>query len=150
MSSFSVAQFVAISAADGTRLHSWQNAWIDRTVNGHTFYPVGLSSLVDATGGEFVSVAMTLPLGSDAMQLLDQGIDGRYQVLIEEFKYDGSLDAIDPTAGVKTASFYGEVIGGSINATSAQIQVGSRLDAVEGQMPARLYTAVLVGRPPKI
>lgn len=148
MSEFFLAPFIEIDDASGTRLHSWQCSWLNQSGSGYSFMPFDISSLLDATGGEFADVTLTLPLTTATLSLAENGIANQYRCLISLYQY-GTLP-VAPATGTLVASFYGRLIGATASETGITLSVGNRLDAVEGQMPARLYTAALVGQPPKV
>lgn len=140
-----LAHFLELQRADGTRLHAWQNHWPGQTVDGHSFYPFNVGEISTTSDGGEDSAALGLPLTAETLSLADSGIRERYLAVITSYSYQPD----SPTAKTRVAGYYGQIVGAEITESGVALSIGCAVDAVEAQVPARVYTTVLVGTPPK-
>jgi len=150
MTDFATASFVSIQTASGTALHRWQGYQPGAVIDGHEFYPFNLGAIVDASNGGSDSVQMQLPMTGEAYALLTPGVTARHVVDISMFMFTPNADGTMPAAKTLVAGYHGEIVGGNMDTSSVVLEIGSRLDAVEAQVPTRVFTTVLVGTPPKL
>lgn len=159
MTAFATFATVQIKNAGNIQQFAWQNYepgynYIVGGV-GYVFRPFTISDIVEASSGSAASMQIQMPISSESVKLLKDGLNvsgpWTVEVVVRMFapKSDGKLST---STSVKTtiASFQAEMIAGSIDEKSVTIEVGTRLDAVESQIPPRIFSANLVGRPPKL
>lgn len=140
-----LAHFLELQRADGARLHAWQNHWPGQAVDGFSFYPFTLGEIRTSNDGGDDAVTVALPLTAETLQLADGGIREQCLAVITSYSY--APDA--PTAKTRVAGYYGQVVGAEVTTGGVALLIGCAVDAVEAQVPARLFTTVLVGTPPK-
>lgn len=122
---------------------------------GYTFRPFTISDIVEASSGSAASMQVQLPLSSESLKLLEDGlyVQGPWRVDVNVYQFTPSgagLLSTSTSAKTLLASFFGEMVGGSVDETSVTIELGNRVDAVEVQIPARVFSRNLTGRPPKL
>jgi hypothetical protein len=140
-----LAHFIEIKQAAGTRVYAWQNHWPGQTVDGHTFYPFTLGEISGSSNGADGAVSLALPPTAEALALADGGIPGAYLAVVTSYSY---LPAT-PTAKTRVAGYYGQIVGATVTPEQVELEIGCAVDAVEAQVPARIFTTTLVGTPPK-
>ena len=150
MSDFAIAAFITLAKADGTILQKWQSFQPGAVVDGFTFAPFGVSAIQDASSGSAGSMQVQLPISGEAWALVADGIDLRHAADVSLEMFTPNADGTMPASRQVVARYLGEIIGGTISATTVVIEIGDCLDAVEAQAPHRIYTVALVGTPPKL
>lgn len=136
-----LAHYVRIQTTAGVVLHDWQNHWTGTA----DFFPFTLGEIRVGTDGGDDAASLTLPLMPVTLMLADQGIRNQYLVTITSYRYD----PVAPAARTRIAGYYGQIVGAEIGMTSISLSIGCAVDAVEAQVPARVFTTALVGTPPK-
>lgn len=150
MTDFATVSFISVENADGLVLFRWQGYQPGAVIDGHEFYPFNLGAIVDASNGGSDSVQVQLPMTLEAYALLDIGVTERLVVDISMYMFTPNTDGTMPAAKTLVAGYHGEIVGGNMDTSSVVLEIGSRLDAVEAQVPTRVFTTVLVGTPPKL
>tara|TARA_R110000772_G_scaffold118560_2_gene224203 strand:- start:602 stop:1054 length:453 start_codon:yes stop_codon:yes gene_type:complete len=145
-----LAQFVHIQTAAGSTLFRWQNFWLTYTVDSHTYYAFAPGSIASSQDGAASEVSIEVPLNSENITLLENGASLKYTADISMYKFTPTADGSPPASKTKVAGFFGQIVGGSLSDTSISLSIGTSLDAVEAQIPPRIFTSLLIGIPPKL
>ena len=150
MSNFALAAFITLTKANGTLLHKWQSYQPGTVVDGFAFAPFSVSAIQDASSGSAGAMQVQLPISGEAWAIVANGVDMRYAADVSLEMFVPNTDGTMPPSRQVVARYVGEIVGGTINATTVVVEIGDCLDAVEAQAPHRVYTVALVGTPPKL
>jgi len=150
MTNFATASFLTVKTAAGAVLYRWQSYQPGSAIDGHSFYPFSTGEMVEAGSGAADSLQIEFPMTSEAFGLLRNGLPMRYLIEAALYFFEPTADGLMPVTKTLAAAFQGEVIGGSATESNVVVEIGSRLDAVEAHVPVRIFTAALVGTPPKL
>jgi hypothetical protein len=135
---------------DGTR-KLWQNFFVGKTINGHTFEPFEISDVIMNRTADEGGISLTC---SPLQQNLDFFVasmeaERLLQVELYEMTVDSQLPT-DISGGTLIARFVGEIIALQTDLTSIEVEVGAAIDAVSGEIPGRRVTTSVVGRLPTL
>ena len=128
----------------------WQNFWVNETVNGIQFVNFQVSELMMNRSADEGGVTLTIPATNAHLQLIDTAIANEWlcQIQIIEMPADGAT--FDPLSATLIAQFVGEVLAMQTDLTQIEVEIGTAMDAISGDIPGRKITTSLVGRLPSL
>ena len=126
--------------------YAFQNFRVDGpvTVDGksHTFLPFGFSGITITRTGDNVDASIVLPNSSLAQAFALTAFEEEWQCVVKV----GSFNPSSPSSFAQTLYEYrGVVSAGGWDDTSIRMVLNSILDAVTGDIPARVFEATNVG-----
>lgn len=146
-----IAAFLTFRQANySTVVSKHQNYWPNHAVDGATFYPFAVDSIIANSSGGQDSIAVTFAISSTIADTIESGIAQSYLIELIFYKFSPTTSGAPPTAKTQFATFIGEIISATQSESGITMQVGSNLNAVEAQAPPRKFTTELIGSPPKI
>ena len=128
----------------------WQNFWIGESINGMQFVNFDVSELMMNRSADEGGVTLTIPATNAHLQLIDTAIANEYlcQIQIVEMPANGAT--FDPLSATLIAQFVGEVMAMQTDLTQIEVEIGTAMDAISGDIPGRKITTSLVGRLPSL
>ena len=144
-----LAQYLTIKKADGSVLSRWQNHWLNQSVDGHSFAPFNVNSLISKVSDGAESIQIGLPPTKDNLELTELGLQQFYIAIVDKYQFTPPASGL-PSAKVKIASFTGEFQSAVFGIAAIDLIIGSNLDSTESQAPPRKFTTTLIGFPPKL
>lgn len=146
-----IAAFLTFRQSNySTVVARYQSYWPGRTVDGHSFYPFNVDTIVSNTSGGQDSIAVSLAISNDVVRLVETGLSANYLIQLDFYSFVPTSNGLPPGSKSFITSFVGELISAIQNESSMNMQVGSSLSGVDAQSPPRKFTTTLVGQPPKL
>ena len=135
---------------DGTVFARWQNFWVNETINQTQFVNFDVSEVMMNRSADEGGVTLTIPATNAHLQLIDTAIANEYlcQIQIVEMPANGAT--FDPLSSTLIAQFVGEVLAMQTDLTQIEVEIGTAMDAISGDIPGRKITTSLVGRLPSL
>jgi hypothetical protein len=144
-----LAQYLTIKDPSGIVQSKWQNYWINQTVDGYSFAPFSVASLISKVSSGQESINIQLPPTRDNLNLIELGLLIFYTAKVDQYQFLPPASGL-PATKTKIASFTGEFQAATFNISSVTLTIGSNLDSTESQSPPRTFTSTLIGFPPKL
>ena len=150
MTATAIAAFVRLYQG-ATTYESWQNFFIDKTVNGYEFKSFDVGEISMNRTADEGGTTLTLPATAELLALFERALEQNWlaDIVLYEFSIAGGLP-IDLTGAVEVAKFLGEVVTMTTNLVELQVMLGTAMDAISGEIPGRRITTSLVGRLPTL
>lgn len=128
----------------------WQNFWVNETINQTQFVNFDVSEVMMNRSADEGGVTLTIPATNAHLQLIDTAIANEYlcQIQIVEMPANGAT--FDPLSSTLIAQFVGEVLAMQTDLTQIEVEIGTAMDAISGDIPGRKITTSLVGRLPSL
>lgn len=129
----------------------WQNFWIGSTVDGFASKSFNTSEILLNRTADEGGITLQLPTLADDIAFVLNAIEKEY--LADVQLYEQKLTSEMPTSFgqmAMIARFVGEVQSMQMNLTSMTVEIGSAVDAINGEIPGRRITTSLVGRLPSL
>lgn len=155
MSSFAIAASVRFYQNTETKA-LWQNFWKDAplTLPGVDQYiakSFNTSAILLNRTADEGGITLTMPALADDMAFLLTAIEKEYLADVQLFEQQ-LVDKIPANFEEMTliGRFIGEVQSMQMNLSTLSLEIGSAMDAVNGEIPGRRITTSLVGRLPSL
>ena len=128
----------------------WQNFWVNETINQTQFVNFDVSEVMMNRSADEGGVTLTIPATDAHLQLIDTAIANEHlcQIQIVEMPANGAT--FDPMSATLIAQFVGEVMAMQTDLTQIEVEIGTAMDAISGDIPGRKITTSLVGRLPSL
>lgn len=127
----------------------WQNFWVNQTINGVAFVPFEVSGIQMNRSADEGGLTLSLPATGAHLQFLEAAIENETLCMVQMMEMPAGV-SFEVTNGVLIAQFVGEVISMTTDLTSIQVEIGTAMDAISGDIPGRKITTSLVGRLPSL
>lgn len=138
--------FVEFLQSDAsTSRAKYQNFWPGETVDNATFYPFTVTPFVSSLKGEQNNVTVTFALTADIEAVIAGTLNEFGFVLVQMYSYSSDISTAPRTL---VASHIGELTSAQQVSGSISAVVGTSLDSLFTQVPARKFTSSLIGEPP--
>ena len=145
-----IAGFLQFYSGD-TIYESWQNFFVNKTVNGHSFVGFNVGEIMLNRTADEGGLTIEMAATDSHLSLLETAVGGEYLARI-------TLYEMPVTAGMPTdlsnatiiARFIGEVMAMRTDLTTITVDIGAAIDAISGDIPGRKITTSLVGRLPTL
>lgn len=133
-----------VGAGPGATLRG-QNFFVDSDVNYngaiYSFLPFGFSGATVNRNGDNQSTSIMLPNNTLVRTLLSRVMQGEWLGGIDT----ALVDPADSNNYTTLASYTGQVVAATVNGPAIEVELGSILDAVGGDIPRRRVTEDLFG-----
>jgi len=150
MTTLGLATFLSVRASNYTTVvDMMQNYWPGQTVDGHRFVNFTTDSLISNSSGGSDSVTVSLPISTNAINLLTTGGTAGNLIELRLRSFAPLANGGVPTAFTTVAEYIGQIAGGQHDMVSVRLQVGAILNSTDTQAPPRRFSTALVGTPPK-
>lgn len=154
MTTQALAQFLTLRNLDATKRYFFQNFWINEDAplgiagsDGTTqfgFLPFAFSGTTITKSGDNQPATLAFPNNSLSRAWAETVIREQYIVHVRTVLADPS----DKTTATLLARYIAQIVSGSWNETSLELQMASVLDAVGSDIPRKKLTKQLVGNIP--
>ena len=128
----------------------WQNFWVNETINQTQFVNFDVSEVMMNRSADEGGVTLTIPATNAHLQLIDTAIANEYLCLIQIVEMPADGATFDPLSATLIAQFVGEVLAMQTDLTQIEVEIGTAMDAISGDIPGRKITTSLVGRLPSL
>ena len=128
----------------------WQNFWVGESVNGMQFVSFDVSEVMMNRSADEGGVTLTIPATNAHLQLIDTAIADEYLCQIQIVEMPADVGAFDVNSSTLIAQFVGEVLAMQTDLTQIEVEIGTAMDAISGDIPGRKITTSLVGRLPSL
>jgi hypothetical protein len=132
----------------------WHNFWVNETINGVQFVNFQVSELMMNRSADEGGVTLTIPATNAHLQLIDTAIANEWLCEIQIIEMPANDATFDPSnnssPSTVIAQFVGEVLAMQTDLTQIEVEIGTAMDAISGDIPGRKITTSLVGRLPSL
>jgi hypothetical protein len=145
------SQYLRVYDAGGGTLQRWQSHYAYRPVtwdnNSWDFVQFVADGFTAGVSGDETNVTVSAPAIPLVAQSFERAILNGDFVEMLLYEFDSAINNITPQADqVLIGSFNGQVVGGTVTATRATLQLGSALSPVGAQFPPRKLTTAIMGQ----
>ena len=136
----------------GSTIHgSWQNFFVNKTVNGYAFTSFDVSEIILNRSADEGGVTVSMAATDNHLGFLETAISSEYlaKITLYEMPVSSSLPT-DLSNATVVARFVGEVMGMQTDLVTIEAELGAAVDAISGDIPGRKITTSLVGRLPSL
>lgn len=155
MSSFAIAASVRFYQNSETKA-LWQNFWKDSPltlpgVDEYTAKSFNTSAILLNRTADEGGITLTMPTLADDIAFILTAIEKEYLADVQLFEQQ-LVDKIPSSFNEMTmiGRFIGEVQSMQMNLSTLSLEIGSAMDAINGEIPGRRITTSLVGRLPSL
>lgn len=149
MTTTGLCQFLRVLDASGTVLHSMQNYWIGQTVDGHAFEPFRVDGAVASSSADQNGLKVAFVNSAANYQLTDAAFRQGQLIEVQFKRFTPEPGGGPPASMTVVAKVLGEIVKVSSTLDEISMDVGSALDPIAAQIPPRVFTATLIGAPPR-
>ena len=137
--------------SDNTTHGSWQNFFVDKTVNGYAYVSFDTSEILINRSADEGGITIRLAATNRHLGFIETAISSEYlaQITLYEMPATSGMPNSLNNATV-VARFLGEVITMQTNLITIDVEIGAAMDAISGDIPGRKITTSLVGRLPSL
>lgn len=128
----------------------WQNFWVNETINGTQFVSFDVSEVMMNRSADEGGVTLTIPATKAHLDLIETAIADEYLCQIQIIEMPAGVGAFDVMSSTLIAQFVGEVLVMQTDLTQIEVEIGTAMDAISGDIPGRKITTSLVGRLPSL
>lgn len=144
------SQFLRIFDPGGTTYHRWQSYYTNKAVALDSHYwaymPFVADGITAGSSGDETSISIEAPATAEVIEAFEKALFYGRLAELRIYAFNALVDNTTPDPSqVLTASFTGQVIGGSGNLITLTLQLGSAISPVGSQVPPRVFTTGIIG-----
>ena len=149
MKSYAVGNFIRIKPGESV-LYRFQNFYLSETKTyegaDYVFVPFGFSGVTINRTGDGLDASLIFPNNELSRVWIAEAVESRWIIEVDVLAFDP--DTTNPSVNDRVHTYTGQVTGGRHDQASAQVTLGTVLDAVGAEVPMRALTQKLVGNLP--
>lgn len=146
-----LSQYLRIYDSSGVTHYRWQSYYANTTVslNGATwsYIPFVADGYTAGISGDETNINVKAPATSNVMVAFRAALKNGYLIELSTYQFDtidGNTAPVPSQTLISTLN--GQVVGGTSDLTSINLQLGSALSPVGAQMPPRNFSTALIGK----
>ena len=139
-----------VAGDDGIRL-LWQNFFVGKVIDGYIHEPFEVSDIIANRTADEGGISLTISATKANLEFFVTSIEAErlLEVVLHEMSFTESIPT-DLSNSIVVSRFVGEIISLETDLTSIQVEVGTAIDAISGEIPGRRVTTSVVGRLPTL